>query len=313
MSGTQMRAIVDMLLTNVAKGYAPKNYISESILPVIQSAQTTGKLGSYGTAHLRIVNTVRGGKGKFREVDSTSYSTSGYEIEGHGISDLVTKEDYKNVIEPFRAEEDKVMALSNILWLEKEKGLADQLGNTAVLTQNTTLVGNAQYSDPLNSQPVQDFQVARAAVYDGCGEVPNLAIMSWDVKNILKYHPQLLDLLGYKFARPGGLSDEELARALDVDKVLIGTAKYESAKEGQTSVLSSVWGKNIVFAVAPEKPQIMQVSLGYTVRYEGESPRKAYKEAQFDPPGSTKILVEDNYDQLFTNVGAAYLIKNAVA
>ncbi len=310
---TQLRAIVDKLLTGVASGYVPKKYLSEMILPVVTSKETTGKLGKYGTSHLRILNTVKGGKGKFRQVDSIVRDTTGFEIEGHGLSDLVTKEDYRNVIDPFKAEEDVVLALQTLLWLEKEKALADQLGNTAVLTQNVTLAGNQQYNDYLNSDPIADFSTARAAVYDGCGEVPNAMILSWDVWNKLRFHPQILDNLGFKENRPGGLKEQELAAAAGVEKVMIGEAKYESAQEGQTSSLASVWGKNIVFAVIPERPQVMQVSLGYTVRHEGEAPRKVYKEAKFNPPGATEILVEDSYDQLFSNVNAAYLIKSAIA
>jgi len=310
---TQMRALVDQLLTNVAAGYFPTKYISESILPVVQHAQYTGKLAKYGTSHLRIVTSVKGGKGKYRQVDSVTRSDVGFYIEGHGLSDLVTKEDYKNVIEPFKAEEDMTMALATLLWLEKEKGLADQLGNTAVITQNTTLAGAQQYSDYLNSDPIADFSIARRAVYDGSGEVPNLGVMSWEVWDKLRYHPAILNSLGFKDNRPGGLAEAELASAMGVTKILIGSAKYESAQEGQTSALGSVWGKNIVFMVSPEKAAVGQVALGYTVRLEGEAPRKVYKEAKFNPPGATEILVEDSYDQLITNVGAAYLIKSAIA
>lgn len=310
---TQMRAIVDQLLTNVAAGYFPKKYISESILPVVQSAQYTGKLAKYGTSHLRILTTVKGGKGKFRQVDSVVRDSVGYSIDSHGLSDLVTKEDYKNVIEPFKAEEDVTMALSTLLWLVKEKGLADQLGNTSVITQNVTLAGAQQYNDYLGSDPIADFSTARRAVYDGCGEIPNLGVMSWEVWDKLRFHPAILNALGFKDNRPGGLAEAELASAMGVEKLLIGSAKYEFAQEGQTSSLASVWGKNLLFMVSPDKAAVGQVALGYTVRLDGEAPRKVYKEAKFNPPGATEILVEDSYDQLITNVGAAYLIKSAIA
>lgn len=310
---TQLRAQYDKPLTKVASGYFPKKYISELILPVVYSAETTGKLGKYGTSHLRIVNTVKGGKGRYRQVDSLVRSDVGYEIEGHGLLDMVTKEDYRNVQDPFKAEEDMVKAIQTILYLEKEKGLADQLGNTAVLTQNVTLSGTDQFNNYLDSDPIGKFQTARLAIYDGCGEEPNKVVMGKAVWEYLRYHPAILSALGFKDNRPGGLKEAELASAMGVDEVLIGTAKYESAKEGVSSSLASVWGKNIIFMVSPSKPEVGQVSLGYTVRYEGEEPRKVYKQAAFNPPGATDVLVEDNYDQLFSNVNAAYLIKNAVA
>lgn len=310
---SQLVALQDKLLSNVATGLFPKSSICEKVLPIITAAETTGKIGKYGNQHLRIVQSVVGGKGKYRQVDSVTRSTTGYDIEGHGLSDIVTKEDYRNVLAPFKAEEDVVMALQTILWLEKEKALADSLGSTSVLTQNTTLAGSSQWNNHVSSSPLNDIITAHAAVYDGCGEEANTAIMSKEVWDYLSYHPQFLDALGFKHNRPGGLSEAELAKVLKVEKLLIGKMKYNSAKEGQSDVLTSVWGKNFVLAVCPDKAAIGQISLGYHVQYEGEQPRKVYKQSLFNPPGATEVLVEDSYDQLLVQVAAAYLIKDAVA
>lgn len=310
---SQLVSLQDKLLSNVATGLFPKSSICEQILPKLSVKETTGKIGKYGNSHLRIVQSVVGGKGKYRQVDSVTRSTTGYEIEGHGLVDIVTKEDYRNVLAPFKAEEDVTLAVSTILWIEKEKALADQLSSTSVLTQNTTLVGADQWNEHVSSAPLDDITTAHLAVYDGCGEEANTAIMSKRVWEYLSYHPQFLDALGFKENRPGGLTEQELAKVLKVDKLLIGKMKYNSAKEGQTDVLSDVWGKDFVLAVCPNSPAIGQVSLGYHLGYDGEQPRKVYKQSLFNPPGATEILVEDSYDQLLVNVNAAYLIKNAVA
>lgn len=312
-TGTAIRALVDMLLTNVATGYFPDEMISEDILPEVKADHTTGKIGKFGTSHLRIVNTTIAGKGKYRQIEGVARDADSFHIIGHGLGDLVTREDYANVIDPFKAEADSVLVLQTLLWLEKEKALADALGNTGTLTQNTTLTGSNQYNDYLNSDPIGDFNVARQAVYDGCGVTANTAIMSYSVFNKLRFHPEMLVALGYRYDRPGALTEQELCAALEVQKLLIGKAKYNSAQEGQTSVLSDVWGKNIVFAVCPDNPAVPQVALGYTVRLNGADPRKVYKQPVFNPTGATEILVEDRYDQNLLNTKAAYLIKNAVA
>lgn len=310
---TQMKAQIDKLLTNVSTAYVPKEFISEQILPTIQSAQYSGKIGKYGTGHLRIENSVKGGKGKYRRVETITRSSDSFFIEGHGLEGFVSKEDYRNVEQPFDAERDEAMGLATVLYLEKEKLLADSLSDTAIMTQNTTLSGGSQFSDYLNSNPVGVAATARGTILDAIGELPNLAIMDLKVWNVLRFHPQMLDALGFKQARPGGLSLDEMAVALGVEKVLYGNARYESAAEGQTSALLPVWGKHLIFAKVPPKAEIMQQSLGYMVRLTGESPRKVYKEANFNPPGSTSILVEDEYDMLLSKVACGYLVKNAIA
>lgn len=309
----QLSAVLDKLLTGVSSAYVPKGYISEKLLPPIQSDNQTGKLAKYGTNHLRIEHSTKGGRGKYRRVEAITRSTDSFTIVGHGLEGMVTKEDYKNVYDPYDPERDETLGLTTILWLEKEKALADSLGDTAVLTQNITLSGTSQFSDYLNSNPLNVFMTARSTVMSGCGVPANVAIMDWAVWNVLRFHPQILDSVGFKDNRPGGLSIDELAVALGVERVEVGMARYESAAEGQTSSLAAVWAKNIVFAVLPEKALPYQVSLGYEVRYRGEQPRKVYKWDVQNPPESKAILVEDNYDQLLSNVAAAYLVKNAIA
>lgn len=310
---SQLRAIVDKLLTGVSSAYVPKDFICEEVLPTIQSKQYSGLLGKYGTNHLRIENSVKGGRGKYRQVETRVYSTTSYLIEGHGLEGFVSKEDYANVEEPFDAERDEVMGITTSLWIEKEYALASTLNNTSVITQNTTLSGTAQFNDYANSDVLGVVTTAKNTILNAAGVMPNLAVMDIYTWNIMRFHPQLLDQLGFKWDRPGGMQQDEIARALGVDKVLYSSARYDSSKEGQAASLTSVWGKGLVFMVSPDKAEIMQKSVGYLVRPIGSQPRKVYKETNFNPPGSTKVLVEDEYDMLISDATCAYLIANAVA
>lgn len=308
-----LKAQIDQLLTNVSSKYIPEGFISEQFMPMIQSAQYSGLLGKYGNNHLRIFNSLKGGESKYKRVETRQATTSRFQIEGHGLEGVVSKEDYKNYSKPFDAEKDETEGLTTSLYIEKEKMLADTVTDTAIITQNTTLAGTSQFSDYANSNPLDIFKTARKTIRDACGKTPDTAAFDWGVFDVLRYHPQILDALGFKYDRPGGLGIEELAKALGLRRLLIADVVYNSAKEGQADALAPVWGKHIVFAVAPEKAAQYQVSFGYRIQLEGSQPRKVYKEAQFNPPGSTAILVEDEYDMFTSNVNAAYLIKNAIA
>ena len=310
---SQQKAIIDKLLTNVSSAYIPEGFISESLFPVVESMQKTGKLAKYGTDHLRVEQTVIGGQGEYSRISTQVRSNSNYSIEGHGLTGLVTEDDYSNVEKPYDAEADETLGITTTIMVGKEKGLADTLSDTSVLTQNTTLSGTSQWSDYTNSDPIDDFITARQAVKDGCGFPPDLAFMSWDVFQQLKYHPGILDALGYKENRKGGLTGEELKDVLDVKRILVGMASYESAKKGQTSSLASIWGKHLVFAKMPAKAMKYQTSLGYCFKLKGRKQRRVFKWAVNNPPKSKMILVDDHYDYAITNANAGYLIKDAVA
>lgn len=310
---SQQKAIVDKLLGKVSSMYVPTGFISESVFPVVNSVQKTGKLAKYGTDHLRVENTIVGGNGEYRRASTITRTDSSYLIEGHGLEGRVTEDDYSNVEKPYDAEKDETLGITTTIMVGKEKGLADSLGSTTVLTNNTTLVGQSQYSDYANSDPVDDFNTARSTVKGACGVAPDTAMMSWEVLNILKFHPGLLDALGYKYDRPGGLKGSELESIMEVKRILIAEASYESAKKGQTSDFEPIWGKNIIFGVLPKVAMKRQVSLGYYFKLAGRGARRVSKWAVNNPPNSKAILVDDHYDMRVTNVNAGYLIKNAVA
>ncbi len=97
---SQLKAQVDKLLTDVSSAYIPDGFICEQILPTVQSKQYSGLLGKYGTSHLRIENSLKGGRGKYRRVEAITRSTSNYVITGHGLEGFVSKEDYANVEDP---------------------------------------------------------------------------------------------------------------------------------------------------------------------------------------------------------------------
>jgi hypothetical protein len=310
---TQVKAIVDMLLSGVSSMYVPDGYISEMVLPMVSSPAYTGKLAKYGADHLRLENTRAIGKSAYRRAEPISRSQSTYSIEGHGLEGIVSRADYANVQDPYKAEEDEALGLTTLLWIEKESLLAAQILSTSVMTVNTTLSGTSQYSDYINSDPVGDFSTGRAAIVNNCGAKPSKAVFDYQVGNKLRYHPGLLENLGYKYDRPDGLREDELAKAMDVQSVAVGMARYNSPNEGQTDSLAAVWGKDICFLVAPPAPMPYQVSAGYRVQLDGETPRKVSKYPLDNPRGATGILVDDDYQFFISNVNAAYLIKAAIA
>ena len=313
MPASQSKAIVDKLLTGVSQKIMPQGYISEMILPEKSVAQYSGKIGKYGNEHLRIVTTLTGGRKEHARVETQTRSSDTYSLETHGLSDVVTKEDFHNVEKPFDARQDSTDLLTTMLWLGKEKGLADTLRSTSVMTQNSTLSGTARWSDFTNSDPLGDGITARKAVRAATGVRANTLILGPDVYDTLIYHPQILEKLGFKDNRAGLLSQTELARAFDVERVLVGDAVYNSAKQGQSDSIDDVWGTDAIFCLTASKPGLRQKTLGYRFQLSGQSPRQVYRGALQNPPGSEEIIVEDIYDQVLTDVTAGYLFKTAVA
>ncbi len=306
-------ALVNKLLTNLSLNYVPdsESYISEQLLPSQNVVQWSGLIGQYGKEHLIIENTLAGGDTPYPRVTSVSRLSQSYQLKRHGLSQVISEETFANVESPFEPRRDATIALTTRLWLGKERSLASTLTDTAVITQNVTLAGTDQYSDYANSDPIGDFRTAREAINASVCVPPDTAIVPWEVWNTLRYHPALVDNIKYVTNASGGVTEAQLADAMGVRRILMPRSCYNSAKEGQTPVLSPTWGKDIVFCVAPASPQIMQTTLGY--RFQFGTPRRVFNKVVDNPPNSEMILVDDTYQQVLTEVNAAYLIKDAVA
>jgi len=310
---SQMRAQVDKLLTNVSNGYFPENLISEKVLPQIEVAQDSGILGYYGKAHLRIENSLVGGRGRARQVQPIIRNTDRtYLIEPHELQGEVTESDYRNVELPFDAEKDETIGLTTLIALEKERALATALQSASVLTQNVTLVGTSKFDDYANSNPIKVISDAQNAVLEGSGQFANTAIVPAKVANKLRYHPQVLQNLGFAMNRAGQLTDEELAKFMNVKKIFIPDAAYNSAKEGQNDVMAQIWGNDITLLVCPDQASKYQVSVGYYLKRSGVPARRVKKWNIDETFGNTGILVGDYYQFRLVDTSAGYLIKGAI-
>lgn len=306
--------LLDALLTEASNMITPAGMICEKLLPNIKVTKSTGRLLKYGSGHLRMIDSRVVGRGKAPRVEPiTRDVATSYQMERHGLEGLVTFEDYQNNLEPAQPELDETNGLTTLLYVGKEVALASALADTAIITQNVTLAGSDQFSDPNNSDPLKAFLTAQETVRAGCGAYPNAAWMDRAVAKVLKRNPKLFAQLGLMYTQFGYMSDQQLAEALEVDTLLIAEGVYNSAKEGQTDSIVPIWGKHMWFGVIPKVAAPYQTSMGYELTFDGQQPRQVTKEAEFNPSGSTKILVNDNYCHFLSNVLACYGIFGAIA
>lgn len=313
----QLRALVDKLLVDVSNGLFQDltSFIVERLLTQVGVVQQSGIIGSYGTNHLRIHANTMGGRGEAPRVALVQPNVSNkYLIENHGLEDVVTPEDYANYEMPFDAERDKTLHLTYANLVAKEYALATACGSAAGnITQNTTLTGTSQFSDFANSDPISVIVTGRETVRDACGFYPNIAWMEAAVMEKLRVHPQIWDRLGFKYNQSGQLTQDNVASALNVKKVLVAESVYNSASEGQTDVIAPIWGKSLFFGTIAENPAIMQKTFGYYVFFKKRGTRTVYKYAINNPAESTGIQCRDDYDQMISDVTCAYAVYGAIA
>lgn len=99
-----------------------------------------------------------------------------------------------------------------------------------------------------DSTPLKVFKDAKLMVKKGCGQNPNTIIMGEPVYEALRVNSELIAL----FRNPQGaeksptrLNKEMMAMALDVDKIIVAGAVYNTAAPGATCTLDWIFGKHL--------------------------------------------------------------------
>lgn len=313
------------ILTKIYRGYSPDGrFIHDMILPSVKVASKTAQARQWASTALdplRIHNNVIVGKSKTPEITVEMTKASLYTTERHGLKIGVTKEDgqeYNPTDYQAGMAEAKIDFAEMLKWaqmLGKEYALSQALFNTSNFTYNSTLAGSDQWSNYSTSSPITDVRAARTSVYTYSGEAANVGITSQEVMFILQNHPELKRTNG---VAPDGtvpvreLTELEVAKALGLDRILVGKVKYETANIGQTSSLTNVWGKYFLVAYINPNPQPKkwQRSLGYSFVLD-QPVIDTYVEN--DPKYTEFVRVEEEYDDVILDETAGYLLAAVIA
>ena len=307
-----MANYVDPLLTKIAKGYTALGHINRKIMKPLSVKKSTGKIGVFSADAMRIVSAVKAPEGETPTFSTSVSITDAYSLVEHALKGLASDYDKDNQDKPFDVERDTAEVATGLLDTTREYGLASTMADVAVITQNTTLSGTAQWGGSADD-PLGDIETAVNTVADAIGVAVNLVslVMNKDVFRRLIVLDEIRDTIGANYGLGfKRVTEEMLATALGVHEIIVGNAYYNSAEVGQTDVLAQIWGKHCWAVYIPVRPKIKELAFGYTMERKG----KTFVDKWYDKDRKgTWVRSNAEWDQYLMSAAAAYLIKDAVA
>lgn len=300
---------VDKILTQFSIAYRNENYISEMIMPVIKVKERSGKFAKYNKDNLKFEFNMLRAPGTQARTFDYGVSQGTYTAEEHALEKIVPDEFVDNSDDPYDPKRDATMFCIDKIWGFQESALATSLADTALLTNNATLSGTDQWSDYTNSDPLDDFRTARNSIKSKTGKTANVCVLGWQTWLQLQNHPDIVDRIKYVGVVNIDSTMKALADLLEVKQVLIGDAIKNTAVDGQTDVITFVWGKHAWMLHVAPRPGLMMPTFGYTMK---DVPRVVDTRRDEDRLGDV-VRVRDSYDQVIIDVDLSYLIKDAVA
>lgn len=265
----------------------PARFIASQVLPVFPTEVKDSNFAAITRESIASTPDVkRSPKGNYARIEFETEDKS-FTCDEYGLESRLPDQHRNLYKSDFDAELATVQGIGNILLLRQEIRVKDALFNTSTFTGASlyTDVSGAPW-DAVGSDAIGHVKAASKVVLKNCGLKPNALILGFDTFENLKLNTAIKAAIQYTKE----LTDEQLARmigpVLGVNRIIVGEAVYNSAKQGQAMSGAFVWPDDYaLLAVLPtDGKDLKQPALGRTFLWTADSPENVtveeYREEQ---------------------------------
>lgn len=306
-------------LTAVAVGFknTEDSLIADELMPRVPTAETF-KYTVYDTPQMYSVPDTKVG----RKSEPTQVTFVGTEVQlsvdDYGLDDFVPQRDIDVFASmpkanggPVSPEMLAAMGLSNLILLAREVRVANTVFNAANYDAALvdTLSGTDQWSDYVNSDPLADL-------LRGLDEPlirPNTATFSRPVWTVIRRHPKIVQAVFNTDQGSGVVTRKQLADLLEIDRVLVGSARINTSKKGQAASYARTWGKHCsLIYTSKAAAETFQPTWGWTAQF-GSKVAGTIPEPKKGLRGGQTVRVGEQVKEVVSAKAAGYFFENVIA
>lgn len=248
---------ISRALPNMMVSYPNREYIADRLVPVVPVDKRFDQIFQMPVETMQTVADViiAGQRARPNEMKYSINHTLNYNVKDYGLIDFVSKDEIANADPPLRPYDYSQRVLMNALMLAREVRVQAVVGATGNYGANVTTLSGANKWDTATGDPVSDILTAMEA----CFVRPNKLWMGGQVWPKFRTNPQVLKyILGRPSTKSGAtplvVDLQTVADAFELDEVVIGRGKINTAAEGATVVSSYMWGKQAGLAYVEDAP-----------------------------------------------------------
>ena len=136
------------------------------------------------------------------------------------------------------------------------------------------MIKNVDWTAAGSGDPILNVRMAADAIEGTTGYRPNVLVLPSTLMTQLQQHPDIIDRVKYTSGVAAGVSNQAIASALGVDKIVIAntvnnTGAYLADNSAGETALSFMAGDGALLVYAAASPGLMQPSAGYTFGWTG--------------------------------------------
>jgi hypothetical protein len=298
-------------LTAIAIAYRNPRLIADNILPRVPVGKKQfSYLVQTKAEGFTVPDTKVGRKSAPTKVEFTGTKTDS-STEDYGLDDPIPDDDIKNAPPGYDPIGRAVEGLTNLIALDREvraSALVFAL-NTYAAANRVTLAGNDQWSDFVNSDPIDDIMVG----LDACIMRPNIMVIGRAAFTKLVMHPKMIKAVRGTAADAGIVSRQAVADLFELDEIQVGEGWLNTAKKGQAAVMARVWGKHCSLIY---RDRLADTNRGTTFGFTAELGTRvsgSIPDPNIGLRGGQNVRVGESVKELVTASDLGYFLQNAVA
>lgn len=261
-------------LANFAVRYPRSRFVAEQLIPNISVDKQSGEYPIFDAARraMASVNDLRT-PGVGANMVKFDITWDNYLCGGHALKTEITREERKNADEAVAAgmEAASINLLTGRVLTNQDIDLRARM-DAAVAASGLTANVTDEWNDRTSGIPADDIETAINAVRASSGLVPNVMLMDFAPWQALASHPQILDRIvaGGNNTEPAMASPEAIAKIFKLDKVIVVDTMKNTAMEGQTASLSTIWGDEVY--VLHQQEQLIEDLPSFMFRFVWDAP-----------------------------------------
>ena len=251
---------IQTALTNISQAYKNEELVADRVSPRLPVQHRSDKYYVLDDMEAFTVQHDRTAPNADANEIQIQLSTDEYAVKDYALGAWVPREAIENADDPVDPLGRAVEGVKNRLMLSRERRVAllAFTATTYAATYKVQLSGTTQWSHT-DANPVSAILTAM----DIPLQRPNRMIVGAEVWRTLRQRPEIVAAaypLGGNVAK-GGLvggwaTTNAVAELLELDEIIVGRARYNSAAAGQTGTLARVWGKHALLFYQEESPSV---------------------------------------------------------
>ncbi|PCJ18335.1 MAG: hypothetical protein COA96_17095 [SAR86 cluster bacterium] len=220
--------------------------IGTQVFPVMEVGKKSGPFGRIPLAELLQTRETQRAPGGGYSRGSWKFEPDSYACVEHGAEEPVDDAEAEIYRDYFNAELISAERARSAVLLNHEKRVKELVLDTG--TFNTTAV-STKWNDTENASPIADVENAVQRLY-AQGVIANALVIGWLPFRNLRNCGEITERISASGAgekiMANSITAMKLAEVFDLDHVLVGAMQENTADQGQTAVIQSVWGETHV-------------------------------------------------------------------